>query len=525
MNQHDLRSALASGWAHGRTGRAVAGLAETRRLFPAIQADGDDWMAAECMLQMAWFCLQVGHPDHGMDCADGAKRLFLRAGDRARHAYASALHAWLMIEIGLVDEAFEESQVAVALAEATSDGKVLAFALHSKAVALTMSRQDELAVVLLHRAIAIAEGFDDLSLLSLLNIGVGYSLGSGGDALRNTGLIDESEELYEECQLYFSKAADQARLCGDIWTLRLALINGAEGEVLLDRAPEALALLSEADALIGPHGVRSDIHYLYTLGQAMLHLNRAAEALVLCEKAVALAESHSHLDLRVNTLRRLSEVHETLGNFEQATHFYKKFHVTYDQQIGDLTRRRAQMTEMRLENARLRSIAEKFERLATHDALTGLPNRRSFDGKLAQMRGKTFGIAILDLDNFKQVNDRHSHGVGDDVLRWTGELLAANGADAMPFRLGGEEFALLFSHADRALAHASAERIREALQALPWHELGTGLSVTTSIGLAMGDDGIQLLAAADRSLYRAKALGRNVVVVDWDDAEGVVRRA
>lgn len=165
---------------------------------------------------------------------------------------------------------------------------------------------------------------------------------------------------------------------------------------------------------------------------------------------------------------------------------------------------------------------EDLARLARTDALTGLPNRRALEEELSRAAaralrgGSPLSALVLDVDRFKQVNDRHGHAAGDAVLaavaaRAAGALRAG---DVMA-RIGGEEFAVLLPGADLARAAEAAERIRAAIAAEPIAAGGLALDVTASIGcaaLSPGEaEGSALLARADAKLYEAKSAGRNRV--------------
>lgn len=174
---------------------------------------------------------------------------------------------------------------------------------------------------------------------------------------------------------------------------------------------------------------------------------------------------------------------------------------------------------------RTRSLQEKsleLERLATHDALTGLHNRRSADEYLEERiaefdrYGRRFAVALVDLDRFKRVNDDHSHDTGDRVLEAVAARLRAccRGTDLVA-RYGGEEFLLCFPGTELAAAVEACEKIRLEVAAVDWAGVAPGLGVTLSAGVAEMQRGLGrrgLLGTADAALYHAKATGRDRVV-------------
>ena len=161
------------------------------------------------------------------------------------------------------------------------------------------------------------------------------------------------------------------------------------------------------------------------------------------------------------------------------------------------------------------------EARASTDVLTGLPNRRYFDefcSLLAERRraDDAVGILMVDIDHFKRVNDRFGHEVGDDVLRAVaGAIAGAVRDDDVPARYGGEEFVVLLRNPSGPVALEVAERIRLAVAGLDLRALGPS-SISASVGAAVQVDADQpiadLLADADRALYRAKRAGRDRVV-------------
>jgi diguanylate cyclase (GGDEF)-like protein len=182
-----------------------------------------------------------------------------------------------------------------------------------------------------------------------------------------------------------------------------------------------------------------------------------------------------------------------------------------------------------LENVRLHRLVE---RQASTDGLTELANRRQFEEALANeiSRSERFGgmlaLILADLDDFKQVNDRYGHQVGDDVLRAFADVLRETVRDIdLAARYGGEEFAVLLPQTDLAGAERLAERLRERMEIrLVEPSSDSPFSVTSSFGVASFPEAgtpAALFAAADEALYRAKSAGKNCVVSA--DPNGVVR--
>jgi diguanylate cyclase (GGDEF)-like protein len=170
----------------------------------------------------------------------------------------------------------------------------------------------------------------------------------------------------------------------------------------------------------------------------------------------------------------------------------------------------------------LRQQAEALARLASEDALTGLPNRREFDARLARAferarrEGEPIAVALADVDHFKHINDTLSHAAGDEALRRLAQTFASHsGPDVFIARYGGEEFALLFTGEAARDAVERCERLRRDVEALPLESVAPGLHLAVSLGVALDDghyaDHEKMLHAADNQLYAAKRAGRNRV--------------
>ncbi len=163
-------------------------------------------------------------------------------------------------------------------------------------------------------------------------------------------------------------------------------------------------------------------------------------------------------------------------------------------------------------------------RYATTDSLSGLLNRREFFHRAAEAarqaeEGAPLSAILLDLDEFKQVNDRYGHFAGDSAIGAVGSQLKRFGD--IVGRLGGEEFCVLVQR-DRARASGLAEELRCALAKTQLNVMGKEIAISASFGVAQwheGDSIDRLLRRADRALYRAKNLGRNCVISEADHSE------
>jgi len=167
-------------------------------------------------------------------------------------------------------------------------------------------------------------------------------------------------------------------------------------------------------------------------------------------------------------------------------------------------------------------MSREIESQVMQDGLTRLLNRRAFDDRLndeynrSKRYNQPLSLLMLDLDHFKQVNDKYGHPAGDEVLRQIAVLLQSSvrEIDAVA-RYGGEELAVILPTTDLIHARALAERIRRSVANYEFKTEATKVQITVSIGLAVLPDHaltpVQLIDAADQALYTAKKQGRNQV--------------
>lgn len=187
----------------------------------------------------------------------------------------------------------------------------------------------------------------------------------------------------------------------------------------------------------------------------------------------------------------------------------------------------ARVAGLRQHNGRQRhdlaQAVARIQELATHDELTGLINRRHMVALLEQERqrcvrsGRGFCVALIDIDHFKQINERHGHDGGDALLRgFAREALGAIRVADVLARWDGETFVLLLSDARLPLARGGVERLRLRIEAAALLDGKPTQRITVSAGLTehiAGEAVSDALARADRALYQAKAEGRNRTVV------------
>lgn len=520
QDQNGFRARAEACWKMGRIGQSTEGLVEAQRLLIDAQKAGDLEAVADANRSIGWFCLQLGYPDKGLQPASEARTYFSGSDNVWAYGLSLAVYSWLLLEMGLSDLSFDSAAQSVVVAARTDDLALKAFALNCKAISLIMCREDELALPMLDEALDLAERSGDGSTIALTLVNTGYSLISQSILAQSSGDESKVEALAARGMAANDRAIEVAREAGDLWNLRVALCNGAETYAAQGRIDLAQQYLGELEQLPGQIGPREKIHYLYTKGDLLMTLGQDVAAIEAYQEAWRLASNIAHLDHKVNTLRRLSDVKAKLGLHEEALTLFRAYHDAYVSQSGEMSRRRAHAMDMQMQNDKLREKAAALEVQAGIDALTGVPNRRAFDAAFGQVGKQQAVLGILDVDHFKQVNDRYSHLVGDAVLACVAGVVKAIDPAMQVFRIGGEEFALLFfglslDQAER-LANKAIERIRQT----DLSDLARGLRVTASVGLAEygGLAGTKLLAEADRRLYVAKKLGRDRVIADGRDS-------
>lgn len=193
-----------------------------------------------------------------------------------------------------------------------------------------------------------------------------------------------------------------------------------------------------------------------------------------------------------------------------------------EQRLTSGLQKKNQELEQTLDHLRrTRAERDRQEVLARTDELTGLLNRRSMNVELESLirrpfrPGELLALLLVDLDDFKRINDNYGHPCGDAVLRAVAGILRSNVRPGdLPCRIGGDEFAVVFPGVTRDLAHTRAEAVRRRICEEPLDLRGFGKRVTVSVSLGgaffrEGETVSELFARADQGLYESKRRGKN----------------
>lgn len=273
------------------------------------------------------------------------------------------------------------------------------------------------------------------------------------------------------------------------------------------------------DAMAPVHALRNRLIWLGVVAALVFGLVALALAHTVSQPIEELADAARRIELREGEPRypqttRVLEVQQ----LEQSIRSMTASLLAREQELETLNHTLEAQVLQRTHA--LAAANEELERLATHDALTGLHNRRHCDERLAermavgQRTGRTFALLVLDADHFKQINDRFGHATGDAVLQQLAQVLRTytRSTDLLA-RYGGEEFVVILPENESVDdAVAAAEKIRVAVDKGTFAEVG---HVTVSIGVCLWElsdlSVAGLVHRADLALYQAKRLGRNRV--------------
>ncbi|HEX7004741.1 MAG TPA: diguanylate cyclase [Trueperaceae bacterium] len=362
------------------------------------------------------------------------------------------------------------------------------------------------------------------------------ALGNIGRALEELGDTEGARARHEEGVVLARETEDPIYLPPAL--TKLARVMGKLG-----RTEEALNLLMEALELCPADSSPFREEPLMALANLHLAMGAPGEAERLYRETIRLAVRHENRQLEAEALLGLSRALEGAERWREALEAYHRhqelaaaaarelfsnktqallLHNEVKQSKRDRKLLRDVNEQLKVAYAELEAKSAELERLSLEDPLTKLFNRRQLERRMAdeiarlERYGERFSLLMCDVDDFKAINDRFSHGMGDQILVQLAQILISHTRSTdLVARVGGEEFLLLLPHTAAAEAAQVAEKVRAAVVEFPWDSLGVG-TVTVSIGVAegrLGEDASALMGSVDRELYRAKRSGKNRVCV------------
>lgn len=499
--------------------------------------------------------------------------LLAEAGLDASGDVACAGHGCMVRSAFLLDDlslAIRHARIELTVAEASGDDRLLGRAHNDNATLHGAIGQFERALVHLQTCIQLIDCSDDAGRAGPLNnlgnvylelgrddealacftrarsaylasdhpLGAAIARSNVGRALVSLRRFDEGVAALKEALVEFEAAGDVDYLPPTHAKLGLAYARSDDHE----QAERAFELASEGHLSGLGKAFEPDTRRDY--GRYLLERGAHAAALVQLDSALRLFGERASRLGKADTLRLMSRAHERMGDAPAALRDLQAFveeEEALELERGEL-RTRSQIIDLEVSLARqhevsrlttqalaeanraLRSQAEKLEELSATDHLTSLYNRRYLAGRLAdevsraERHGFDLSLVMVDVDSFKDVNDRFSHAIGDLVLRAIADLLRASfrRSDVVA-RWGGEEFAILLPSTLKHEAFRVAEKTRRAVAGYDWHAIVDGLHVTVSVGVVslFEDANLDLdalLKQADLRLYLAKDGGRNRTV-------------
>lgn len=443
--------------AYASADRAADGLRHCQRLTALVAESGDAAALARAQYLQASVLSTAGRLDESIPLWRSAREGFLAQGLEGLAARTAGSLAGDLVADGQAEEALAMARIALDAAAATGSATSLAFATGPLAEALLQSGDPAAAAAAIEHALGALDGHD---------------------------LPRAEAQLLRLLEAALSATGEPDRLRHDAIRERR--------ETLLAR----IAAPAESDRISALERSLREREFELRIRE----LEQQAE-----RKDLALAAAQLEADLRERSLG------------QQRT-------ITWLALAGALALLLALASVMLLLRAQ-RRLGLQLQAMALRDALTGVPNRRALAEAAARIAdqdgliGTGHSLMLVDLDHFKSINDRGGHPFGDRVLVDVASTLTREApSGALVARLGGEEFAVLCPQAEADTARVIAERMRSAIEQLPFELAGRPVRVTASIGLAASAspqplDLSRWLAAADAALYRAKEAGRNRVVL------------
>jgi len=428
-----------------------------------------------------------------------------RQGDARLASRCHALIAMKQIIAGHAGAGAEHATIAVTLLDTTELPRLRARLLARQAIGLISAGLLQQGFDVSRRALDVAEQLGDQELVAQL-------ASNAFHAALNELLPDEAQFWMQQLETGIAASPQLESEFSDVL---------ARGHLAAGRPREALDVLERSgdqDTAASQHETRA--HRMLLFAQALHGVGDLAAASTALNEAEQITSRHALAEISSLILEERAAVEASRGDFQLAYELHRQFHATAKTRW--LEARKSRLDHLFAEQNVTEALerAEQAEAAVTVDPLTNLRNRRWVEDTLPdlvlawQSGGPWTGsLAIVDLDHFKQINDRFGHPAGDDVLVAVAACLQECGGVKHVARIGGEEFLLVLQQ-DADQEHV-AQHVLSAIRALHWPHIDAGLRLTASIGFAGCEPGTtsdSLLREADQHLYRAKRAGRDRAV-------------
>ena len=454
------------------------------------------------LCNLAGVYLDLGNPWRALELLRaGLQRLETLPDEQLNIAWAGSKLGDVYRFLGQTETALMYLDDALQLQRSIGDDRYAAMTLRSKGACLLAEQRYDAALEVLFEAQTLAKRTGDalmhagvLNLLAQVRVGQGQPVNARQVAQHALKHATSSDDRLEMMYARVLIARCELSITGNASALNELEVTLNEAKVTGSGAIEVFALTHLIRALRDHGRLHEALSRTEELREVERQLSKADTERLVTVMNAQLSAERDRYDLGI--VRARAEALEAVNaNLER------------------LNAEKAVLLEQ------VRAQAEVLERLAHEDPLTGVFNRRHLDieleraWSLAERRSEELCVAMIDLDHFKDINDLHTHAVGDEVLRAIAGIFKSKlRLEDTICRYGGEEFVVLLPGINLQDAVILLERLREAVQAHDWSAISVTEGVTISAGVASSRDAGHakaLVAQADEAQYSAKRDGRN----------------
>lgn len=521
----DTATLLLQAQAHADAGEGDRAMALAERALAQATAAQDGVQAAEAMFCMACCELRLlGRFGRALELAQRAALQFQQMQRVDGECRALATQSIAAGRLGYHEMAADSALLAIKLSDTLPPGRERVMAFHALGIAMFAGKCFVEAGYAYQQAIQIAQQCTPPLSTFELHIDLASTEALRYTVERNAGghrlSLDVLELHVQRCrQLLIDDATSIAPSShgNNLLILALAHTHLLTWQRRFDEAKVQLAHFLHEQQRLNRPWMLAAVNWART--ELALVQDRLDDAAEWAQQMAEIAREHRHEALLAVAYQLISHVCERRGDATGALAAIRQ--LGQREQLAraeslkgrvEVIERQVELRQKKQDVQRLEQDSRLYQRLAMEDGLTGLANRRQFEGLLsAQLLSRltgSVGLVMIDVDRFKQINDGFSHNVGDEVLRGIAQILKAQTRPVdLPARLAGDEFVIVLNEADPAVAAQVCARIQQAVRAFDWSAIAAGLQVSISLGLTMAQDGdtvVSLLARSDERMYANK---------------------